>query len=200
MKNKFMIFIVFVFITWQSYSQSLNYGFGFGLNNSNLIVSNFPDNNLNYKLGLQLNLMLKYNFNEKFGVSIEPGFANRGAIHRQSGYSDININLNYMILPIAVNYTLFSNFSVFIGPECSYRISDGKKNNINSIYNSKIDFGIIAGLSYKILNKFDIRFRYNRGFISTIKDIRFRDKHGNDKGEANVFNQGFTLSVAYMFR
>ncbi len=203
--KKNMIFIVLIFAVWQSYSQSLNYGVGVGLNSSNLILGNYPEKNLNYKLGFQFNAILKYNFNEKFGVSIEPGFTNRGAIWSSSGYSDIKTNLNYLILPILANYTLFNKFSIFIGPECSYRISpkdktDGKTNDVNSLYNSKIDLGVITGLSYQILDKFNIGVRYNRGFISTIKDIRFRDEYGHDIGEANVFNQGFTLLVTYIIK
>ena len=203
--KKNVIFIVLIFAAWQGYSQSINYGFGVGLSSSSLVLDNYPEQNPNYKLGYQFNAMLKYNFNEKFGVSIEPGFANRGAILSSTGYSDTKINLNYLILPVTAHYTLFDKFSIFIGPECSYRISakgktNGEKNDVNSIFDSKIDFGVIAGLSYQILEKIDVGIRYNRGFISTIKDIRYTDEHGNDKGEANVFNQGFTLSVAYMIK
>ncbi len=201
-----MICIVLIFAAWQGYSQSLSYGFGIGLNSSlnssNLILDNYSEQNSNYKFGFHFNVMCKYNFNEKFGVSFEPGFAKRGAIFR---FPNTKINLNYLIFPVAANYKLFNKFLIFIGPEFSYRMSakgktDGEINDVHSVYNSKIDFGVIVGLSYQILDKFDIGIRYNRGVISTIKDIRFMDKNGNDKGKANVFNQGFTLSVTYMIK
>jgi opacity protein-like surface antigen len=203
--KKNLIFILLVFAVWQGYSQSLNYGFGLGLNNSSLVLKKFPEQNSNYKLGFQFNAILKYNFNDKFGISIEPGFANRGTILSSSGYSDTKINLNYLILPVTANYTLFDKFSILIGPECSYRISakgktDDNKSDLNSIYDSKIDFGVIAGLSYQIFDKLDIGFRYNRGFISAIKDLRFTDEYGNDKGKVSILNQGFTLSIAYMIK
>ncbi len=200
--KKNVIFILLIFITIQGYSQNLNYGVRVGLNSSSLLFDNFPEHS-NYKVGFQFNVMLKYNFNEKFGVGVEPGFANRGTVLRSQYYSDTKINLNYLVLPVVANYTLFDKFSICIGPECSYRISakekdDGKQYDVKAAYNSKIDFGVVAGFSYQIFDKFDIAIRYNRGFISTIKDIRLFDEHGIDKGKANVFNQGFTLSVSYM--
>ncbi len=201
---KKLIFIVFIFNVLQAYSQSLDYGLGVGLHSSNLLSDNYPERNLNYKQGVQFNVILTYNFNEKFGLSIEPGFANRGTILTFSGHSDTKINLNYLILPVVADYTFFNKFSFFIGPECSYRISakektDGKINDVNSVYDSEIDFGVIAGLSYQIIDKLDVGIRYNRGFISTTKNLRIVDQHGYDK-EVNLFNQGFTLSLAYMIK
>ncbi len=201
MKKK-IIFIVLIFSTLQVYSQSINYGIGVGGNSSKLISRENPELSPNYKIGFQLNAILKYNFSEKFGISVEPGFANRGAVWKSS---DMKINLNYLILPIAANYTIYKRFSIFIGPECSYRISakgksGGENFSLNEIYNSKIDIGIIAGFSYQIIDNFNIGIRYNRGFISTIKNIRRLDEKGIDMGKADEVNQGFTFLVAYVIK
>ena len=205
MMKKNLIFILLFFTVWQGYSQSLNYGFGLGLNNSGFVIKNVPEQNPEYKPGFQFNTMLKYNFNDKFGVRIEPGLANRGTIFTSSDYPDTKINLSYLILPVAANYTLFDNFSIFIGPECSYRISakgktDDSSSDIKPIYDSKIDVGVIAGFSYQLFDKLEMGFRYNRGFISTIKDFMFTDEYGNSQGKASLLNQGFTLSIAYIIK
>jgi hypothetical protein len=33
-----------------------------------------------------------------------------------------------------------------------------------------------------------------------MKDVRFSDEYGNDKGEARICNQGFTFSVSYFIK
>lgn len=202
-KNLILVFLFFAVL--QGYSQSLSYGFGLGLNNSSFVLENFPGQNSNYKLGFQFNAMLKYNFNDKFSIGIEPGIANRGTILSYPDYEDTKVDLNYLTFPVTANYTLFDKLAISIGPECSYRISAKRKIGDNSadfksIYDSNIDLGLVAGLSYNIFDKLELGFRYNRGFIPVIKDLVAMDENGNEKGKARLLNQGFTLSIAYMIK
>jgi opacity protein-like surface antigen len=203
--KKILTLVIFTFSFFNGFSQTLNYGVGAGLNYNSLIISNFGDENPKYKLGFQVNAVIGYNINDKFGLRIEPGFANRGTILSYPGQSDSKININYITIPILFKYSPIDKFSILLGPECAYRLTakstaDGNTTDLKSIYDSKFDFGIDAGLSYRFIDKLEIGFRYNRGFISTIKNLRFTDENGNDKGKARLCNQGFTFSIIYMIK
>ena len=104
-----------------------------------------------------------------------------------------------------------------MGPEGSYRLAartkdGGGSSNVNSVYNSKIDLGVIAGVSYSVIHNLAFELKYNRGFISTIKDLVFtdeeisqlglknRNEYGNSEGKASLCNQGVIFSIIYMIK
>lgn len=203
--KKILVLSILTFSILNGFSQTINYGVGAGLNYNSLVISNFGNEEPKYKLGFQINAVVGYNINDKFGLRIEPGFANRGTILSYSGLPDSKININYIAIPILLKYSPIDKLSLLLGPEFSYRLtakstSDGNTTDLKSIYDSKIDFGINAGLSYRLIDKLELGLRYNRGFISTISDLRFTDEFGNDKGKASLCNQGFTISLTYMIK
>lgn len=204
--KKILTLLILAFSILDGFSQTVNYGVGSGLSFNSLIISNFGNNEEpKYKLGFQINAVIGYNINDKFGLRIEPGFANRGTILSYTGLPDSKISINYISIPILFKFSPIDKLSLLIGPEFSYRLtakstSDGNTTDLKSLYDSKIDFGINTGLSYRLIDKFELGLRYNRGFISTISDLRFTDEFGNDKGKASLCNQGFTISLTYLIK
>jgi len=203
--KKILILMFLTFSVFKGFSQTLNYGVGAGLNYSSLMISNFGNEEPKYKLGFQINAVVGYSINDKIGLRIEPGFVNRGTILSYPGQSDSKININYISIPILFKYSPIDKLSILLGPECAYRLtakstSDGNTADLKSMYDSKVDLGINAGLIYRLIDKLEIGLRYNRGFVSTISDLRFTDENGNDKGKAILCNQGFTISFAYMIK
>lgn len=197
--------MIFSFSFFNGFSQILNYGFGAGLSYNSLVISNARNDEPTYKFGFLVNAVIGYNINDKFGLRIEPGFTNRGTILKYIGLPESKININYISIPILFKYSPIEKFSILLGPECSYRLSAkstsaGNTKNLKSIYDSKIDIGINLNLSYRLIDKLEFGLRFNRGFISTIKDIRFVDEFGNDKGKVSLCNQGFAISLAYMIK
>ena len=79
-------------------------------------------------------------------------------------------------------------------------IYNGKSNDIKSIYDSNFDFSINAGISFNVFDNFELGLRYNRGFISTIENLRFFDQYGIDKGRAILCNQGVTVTIIYLMK
>ena len=203
--KKSLTLIVLTFIFCHGFSQSINYGIGAGLNYSSLGIDNFESVNPKYKIGFQINAVFGYNISDKIGFRTEPGLVNRGAILSSPNLSDSKIDINYLTIPVLVRFSPVEKFSILLGPELAYRLiakstTDDNTSDINSIYNSKIDFGINAGLLYRVFDKIDLGLRYNRGFISAIKDLRTTDEYGNDKGKVRLFNKGFTFSITYMIK
>lgn len=203
--KKSIIIIVLTFFYCQSYCQSFNFGLGAGVSYCTLIAENFNNMTPNYKAGYQINTIFGYNFNDKIGIRIEPGVANRGTTYKYSNIPSNNINIYYITTPILAKYTVLNNFSILLGPEFAYRM-DAQSNYNNSstdvsyIYDSKIDIGVNTGVSYCFGKKIDIGLRYNRGFISTIKDLTMIDEFGNEKGKVKLCNQGSTLTLMYLFK
>ncbi|HUX55145.1 MAG TPA: porin family protein [Williamwhitmania sp.] len=204
MKN-ILTLIVILATVGSGYSQKFHYGFGAGVNYTSLVFNRSDFESPKYKVGFQINAVVGYSFGEKIGIRLEPGFAKRGTVLSYPGFPDSNINLDYITLPLLLQYSPVRNFSILLGPECSYRITanaitNGSSTDLTSIYDSKFDVGINAEIAYKVYNKLELGLRYNRGFISTIKDLKYTDGYGNDMGKATACNQGVTLALTYMIK
>lgn len=203
--KKILALLILAFSVLNGFSQNFTYGIGAGLNYNSLVISNFGNDEPKYKLGFQINAVVGYNINDKLGLRIEPGFANRGTILSYPGLPDSKININYIAIPILFSYSPINKLSILLGPEFSYRLtakstSDGNTTDLKSIYDSKIDFGINVGLSYRLIDQLELGLKYNRGFVSTISDLRFTDEFGNDKGKASLCNLGFTILLTYLIK
>ena len=168
--KKILIFFLMTFILYQGYSQSFSYGFGAGVNYTSLVLSNVPGGDSDYKIGMQFNAILRSQLNDKLGVRFEPGYAQRGTELSYSIYSDTQINLSYLVLPVVFEFSPFDKFSVLLGPEGSYRLAAKAKTGDNSsdaksIYDSKIDLGAIAGVSYRVINNLALELSITGGLF-----------------------------------
>ncbi|SHF30848.1 Outer membrane protein beta-barrel domain-containing protein [Mariniphaga anaerophila] len=204
--KKFFSFIILTFIIHQCFSQSIKYGIGVGLNYTNLSSNRSIIDQFNYKPGFQINSIIEYGFSEKLGVRIEPGLADRGASESYNSTPDSKININYATVPILLNYSPFSKFSILIGPESSIRLTkkfihDDNPESIRAVIDRKFDLGANLGLSYNLLNNLDISFRYNRGFISVLNnDLKFYNEYGMEIKNTKLHNQGFSIFLSYMIK
>ncbi len=203
--KKYVFFILAVFILNHGNSQRVNYGIGAGLNYTNLALSNIPESDSEYKIGMQVTAIITFKPHEKLWLRLEPGFTQRGSVMSYSKFPDTRIILNYLVLPTVLEFSLSDKFSVLLGPEMAYCVSANAKENgnitdIKSIFDSNIDVEAIAGVSYRIINNVALEIKYNRGFVSTINDLKFFDEYGNSEGYAKLYNQGITFSLVYIFR
>lgn len=202
MKRVLCAFLLILFVN-QLFSQGFKYGVAAGLNYTTNHVNYTEYIDSKYKVGYQFNAILEYRFGNRIGLRIEPGFANRGYM---SKYDDTYyVNLNYLSSPILICYYPFDKFSIQLGPELSYRlsakvVSDDHTSDVKDLYDSKYDFGINFGLSYQLFNKVNIGVRYNRGFVSTVKDLTYTNEYGLDARDMKLYNQGFSFLVTYMIK
>lgn len=194
-----------IFVLIPGYSQISTFGIGAGANYTSLVLNNVPGSDSDYKTGVQLNAIFKSRLNNNLWIRLEPGYALRGTKLSYSINPNTRINLSYLILPVIFEFSPLEKFSVLLGPEGSYRLAartkdGGGSSNVNSVYNSKIDLGVIAGVSYSVIHNLAFELKYNRGFISTIKDLVFTDEYGNSEGKASLCNQGVIFSIIYMIK
>ncbi len=200
--KRIVFFFLLVLVTFQGYAQNSSFGFGAGVNYTNLALNNVPDGSTDFKVGRQFNAIYKSQLKDRLWLRLEPGYALRGTELKSTNYPSSRINLSYLVLPVAFEFSPVDKFSILFGPEASYRIAakakDGDNStDVKSAYDSKFDFGVIAGVSYQFIDNLAFELRYNRSFVSTINDLTFIDEHGNSEGKARLCNQGITFLLVY---
>jgi len=204
-KTIFIAIGLLVISNLTAFSQNFKFGLVAGFDIANAHLTNKPDgfgdNQVYYP-------MIAYNFNgyigykktESWGLSIEPGFIQKGG--RQKSSDDyIRFNLNYIQLPVLFDYYIADKFYVSIGPELSYMMnakvkSKDNSNDITDLYDRRFELSGLVGINYRIIDKLDIGLRYNHGLTYTSK-ITWTNEFGESVGELKDYNQYFQLIVKW---
>jgi hypothetical protein len=202
--RKLTSILALILYTITGFSQVINYGISCGLGYNKLLTDNGSISDMNYKIGFQINAVISYSINNRLDLRFEPGFANRGAIINQPR-SDFKANMNYVTLPININYKICDKFSIFSGPEYALRLSaklttDNGTHSVKSLYNKNYDIGINLGLMYKIGNHYWLELKYNRSFISSVSYWVTKDRYEGSQNNINLRDQGFTVGLIYLIR
>ena len=162
--------------------------------------------------GIHAGVFADYTINKFFGIQGELLYSMMGAKHEYAySYVDYGVDgyytgtdpyyvkatykNDYIVLPILAKLYMAKGFSLDLGPQFGYMISEKEKRNISGnepaawyyrTVDNKFDIAFAMGLSYKLSNQFDISGRYNLGLT----------KIGNDyKSKNNViqFGVGYRL-------
>jgi hypothetical protein len=166
-----------------------NIGIKGGLNVYNIDMGN--GSNYDSKLGLNLGLLGHIHLTGQFALQPELVFSGQGA--KFSRGSDTNLNLNYLNVPVLLQYMFDNGFRLQAGPQVGFLLSANQKSDnsttdIKGNYKS-IDFGIGLGGSYvHVPTGFGVDLRYNLG-LSNI----------NENTALVSNNRGFQLGVFYLF-
>jgi len=109
------------------------------------------------------------------------------------------VHLNYLSVPLMVNYKISDKFFGGIGPEVNYLVSAKNRYpskevaDISDQYPLKFDFGIDVTAAYKILPNLDVELRYNYGF----RTFYYTDAVGTRVGESRGANRAIHLGICY---
>ncbi len=203
---------------------SVKFGIKAGFNGSTFSRGerNEVDNNEKIKAGSHIGIFANIPLAEKFSIQPELLFSQLGSktedlfIHDSGDYFtkqeyEYKTNLNYLTLPIMVQYNILPQLYVEAGPEFGLLLGgkiegDGRNeiryNNtttVNSenfsnkismkLYN-KFNFGIGIGAGYYFTQNFGVTARFTAGITGIFK---------NDYG-SKVKNNALQLGVAYRFK
>lgn len=191
-------FLFFIFLLIQTYSFAQ---FNYGIRSGGQFTTISPDHQFeNRKLSWHGGAFVSYDFTKKISASTDILFIKKGC--KTSNYSNTANNryiLNYLTLPVVLNYRLWPRLSILTGGEVavllsSYYKSDLFKQNVKYIFGNPVDFGITGGLLYHISPKVNISLRYTYG----LSNIMNKDFKGWDGFKAH--NEGLQLSLGYAFR
>lgn len=171
-------------------AQHINIGVKGGLNLYNVVNGN--GNYGEVIPGFHLGLIGHFHLNDQFALQPEVVFSTQGAKVSNSGIES-NLNLNYVNVPLLLQYMFDNGFRLFAGPQAAFLVS-AKTTFSNSEIDRMNDFNSIEvgasfGASYINPNSnFGIDARYNLG----LTDI-------NNQNADNSYNRGFQLGLFYLF-
>lgn len=144
------------------------------------------------KVGFNVGLLGHIHVAKHFALQPEIQFSTQGAKYDLDN-STTKLNLNYINVPVLVQYMWDNGFRLQAGPQAGFLISAKSRNNGNSVDikdNFKpLDLGVSFGAGYiHPSTGIGIDVRYNLG-LSNI----------NKNSDVNSTNRGLQLSLFYIF-
>jgi hypothetical protein len=189
-KINLISFILVLLTTYTLSSQHINIGIKGGLHLYNVVNEN---NSGGDRLpGFHLGLIGHYHLNEQFALQPEVVFSAQGAKLSSNGIES-QLNLNYVNIPISLQYMFDNGFRFFAGPQLGILVGAKSFTNNTELDRSgdfsSTELGAVFGLSYINPNSnFGIDARYNYG-LTDIKE----DNTGPS------YNRGLQLGLFYLF-
>lgn len=154
------------------------------------------------KTGFHAGIMAEIGITEVFAIQPELLYSTQGVI-QEGSFLDFDFKsttkLDYLNLPIMGKYYIIERFSIELGPQLGillnskskYEMEGESEEQDNKKMTNNMDFGLNAGLSYKLDNGISFGARYNLG-LSNINDGENADDHKLRHGVIQV-------SVGYFF-
>ncbi|MGD1318031.1 porin family protein [Chryseobacterium sp. 2R14A] len=167
-------------------SSSVTFGIKAGLN-----VASINDDDSKAKAGIYGGVFANIPVASSFSVQPEVLYNGMGA--KDKTYSSVKLNLDYISVPVMLQYNLLPELYVEAGPQFSFAISqkvkgDGGSMDVDQAFKG-FDFGIGLGAGYYFEQKFGLTAR----FVAGVTDIA-----ENNPGDA-IRNNLFQVGVAYKF-
>lgn len=175
MKKIIILAIIAVFSFTAAKAQS--YGIKGGVNFANLSGSDAEG--FDSLTGFHLGVTAEFSIFQNLSLQPELVYSVQGA-----KLEDTDYKLGYLTLPVMVKFYLNDKLSIHAGPQFGLLVSESDEVKEND--NNTTDYGISAGIEYKIIGGLFAQARYNSG-LSEISD------------NAEVKNTVFQLSLGYQF-
>lgn len=161
-------------------AQLLQIGVKAGLNYANFTGTEIQTDAItSYHAGLLAELKLM----DKFAIQPELLYTTQGASYKEASQEFKN-ELGYIAIPVLAKIYLGESFSVELGPQASFLLSE--KNDFDIEDSNTFDFGLAGGLSYKITKNIFVQGRYVLGLTEISSD-------------ADAKNSVLQLSAGLMF-
>lgn len=180
-----------IMVTTTVKAQHSNIGIKGGLNLYNLVNEN--SNTGKSIVGIHLGLISHIHLNDQFAIQPEVVLSTQGSEFEPGG-SKMRLNLNYINVPILLQYMFDNGFRLQAGPQIGFLVN-AKTEVTNAEFDQKDDFETIdvgAGFGIGYINpssNFGVDARYNLG----LSDI-------NKNSSVISYNRGFQVGVFYLFR
>jgi len=178
MKPRLILLAAMLLIFSASFSQGLNFGIKGGASINKITGKSFKDE---FTYGYHLGGFVTVGLGEKFSIQPEVLF-NQFKTDTSSNFSSVyqfnnvkNVKLNYLSIPILLNYNVSNLVALQAGPQFGILI-DKTENLLKNGQDAfkKGDFSMLGGVELKLL-KFRVYGRYAVG-LSDISNIGNSDK------------------------
>ncbi len=154
----------------------VNVGFKGGINLYKIQSNN--NTTFDKVTGYHFGLLGHIHLNSQWALQPELVYSNQGAM-----YSDTKYNLDYINVPLMLQYMHSNGFRLQAGPQLGFLVRAENKDDLNPI-----DLSVGLGMSYVVPSTgFGFDVRYNHGFTNISKDEAIKST-----------NSGFQLGVFYI--
>ncbi|MCE3074445.1 porin family protein [Chryseobacterium gwangjuense] len=169
----------------KSSSSPVSFGVKAGLN-----VASINDD-AKAKAGLYAGVFANIPVASSFSVQPEVLYNGMGA--KSKDFSDVRLNLDYISIPVMLQYNVLPEFYLEAGPQFSFAISrkmkgDGGSVDVDQFYKG-FDFGVGIGAGYYIAQGFGVTARFVAGATDIVE---------NNPSDA-IRNSVFQVGIAYKF-
>ncbi|WP_163407624.1 porin family protein [Flavobacterium ajazii] len=120
---------------------------------------------------------------EKFSIQPELLYSTQGATYKNAA-EEFKNELGYLSIPVMAKFYLSDSFSLELGPQASFLLN--QKDDVDFEEPETFEFGLNAGLGFKITENIFIQGRYGLGLTEASKD-------------ADIKNSTIQLSAGFMF-
>ncbi len=182
--KKTIIFAATFFLLAGAKAQHTHFGIKGGLNASELHFNN--DTKLNTKIGFHAGLLAHIHASKNWAIQPEVIYSLEGAKGKIGG-AEYNYNLNYLNVPVLLQYMFDNGFRIEGGPQIGFLLSAQTKTGDISVANKNYKstaFSIPLGLGYLTHTGlgFDARYVFGLSNIS--------DNNNGTTVQSNVFQFG----------
>jgi hypothetical protein len=185
MKKIFLVAVLFIATSATMQAQLLRFGVKAGVNFASQTGDYYPEQNLD-KSGItsyHAGLVAEVKLLEKFSIQPELLYSTQGASYKNA-FGEFKNELGYLTIPVMAKFYLTKSFSLELGPQASFLLSE--KNDFDVKDAETFDFGLNAGLGFKITESIFVQGRYGIGLTEASKN-------------ADIKNSVFQVSAGFMF-
>lgn len=184
MKKVLVIALVTVF-GYTVNAQNVTFGAKAGVNFASL--GGDDSDGLDGRTSFHIGAVADISVSDKFSVQPELVYSSQGFTLEEEGI-DVTGKLDYISLPIMANISVGEGFSLQVGPQVAFNITDeveaeGESADLDA---ESIDFGLAAGAQYKLDSGLLFQARYGLGLTDVASD-------------ADLKNNVISISVGYFF-
>jgi hypothetical protein len=174
-------------------------GFKAGVNVSKIVMEDVPkgsvEEDYSSVASFHVGIFSKLRLSNKFDFIPELQYIRKG-YHYKSTYSEGDIRLDYIELPLLISYTPISLLAIEAGPSAGIKV---KESTYIKLYEST-DVGVVGGLRFNLTSKWSALARYYYG-ITSVNDIYFNS--GPNQGpveKVSTYNRNLQFSIAYYLK
>jgi hypothetical protein len=200
--RKQSFFILFSLILFSAVARAqISVGLAGGLNVSSYTSYKFTSD---WKTGLHAGGYVEIPLSRRFALEADLLYSQKGGEYTVGSAGQYTQRLNYLSLPVLLEYHVTSKFSLEAGPEIGLLLSDKIHSNGGTFdphsYRS-FDKGLAFGAVYRLPAGFAVGLRYVAGFAPITKTMDFTDFNGNLVGTGTYgTNRTFQLTLRWAFR
>lgn len=185
MKKILLAAVLFLAASASIQAQLVKFGVKAGVNFANQTGDAFDASGIDkegitsYHAGLVAEIKLL----DRFAIQPELLYSTQGATYKYAA-EEFKNELGYLSIPVMAKFYLTDSFSLEVGPQASFLLSE--KDNVDFEDAETFEFGVNAGLGFKLTENFFVQGRYGLGLTEASKN-------------ADVKNSTVQLSVGFLF-